>query len=192
MVFVYQYDLSMKKEQNRQSMSQEDKLKEFDGVVSKVDDTAIIKKALKSVGILTLLEGVERYKQTLEEETWYSYRGINIDWHYRFAIAVNLEDLVIETNGKKVDIGVDKKKLYVQFVEKTRESISHSEASILAKKFSSQEISALEKAIVKKVGDKILSTGSYWDDALKSLETNLRKMCNQLGYYEINFIEKDS
>lgn len=182
----YKYELDYRKEQTRQEDYDQDNKMEIEKMKEKVDDEAIIKKALKEVGILTVLEGIEEYKQTIEEENWYSYRGINFDWHYRFGIALNLEDLEVQVVDGNVGISADAQKFYIQFIEKTRESSSHSEASIFARKFTSQEISALEKVVLEKVENRIKTTPSYWERAQKSLEANLTKMCNQLGYYRVN------
>ena len=187
--FAYKVDIDLKKEQTRQTISQDLAKKEYDEAVSKVDDAAIIKKALKAVGVLAVLEGEEEYKQTIEEENWYSYRGINIDWHYKFAIAINLEDVGILVNNGVVDITVDREKLFIQFIEKTKDSKSRSDASWLAEQYNSQEIEALEKAIRDNVETKIKSSPNYWDEAVKSLEVNIRRICNELEYYSINFIK---
>lgn len=186
---VYKFDIDIRKEQNRQTSHQNIDEKAYQEAESKVDDAAIIKKALKAVGILAVLEGEEEYRQIIEEENWYSYRGISIDWCYKFAIAMNLEDVGINVNNGVIDVEIDKEKLFIQFIEKTKDSTSRSDASLLAKKFSSQEIEALEKAVLEKMEEKIKLTPDYWDEALKSLEVSIRKICNDLEYFNINFIK---
>ncbi len=187
--FIYTTDINMKKEQNHQAINLDTVSEEYNNIISQVDDEAIIRKAIKSVGILTLLEGEEEYKQIIDEENWYSYRGINIDWHYRFGIAMDLENIEINFLDGAVNILSSRNDLFIQFIEKTKESTSQSSASFLAKKFTSQEVEALEKAVLDKIDARIKSTPEYWDEAYKSLEVNLRKICNDMGYYKINFTE---
>ncbi|NLM74061.1 MAG: hypothetical protein GX184_08560 [Clostridiaceae bacterium] len=186
---VYSTDINIKKEQNQNAFNLDIREGKYDNIVSKVDEEAIIRRAIKSVGILTLIEGIEEYKQVIDEENWYSYRGINIDWQYRFGIAIDLENIEIDLKDDVVNISANKDDLFIQFIEKTKESKSQSSASLLAKKFTSQEIEALEKAVLDKIEEKIKTTPEYWDDAFQSLEVNLRKICNDLGFYRINFTE---
>lgn len=185
---VYKFDIYLKKANNSQSSSREAAEEEYRNAVSKLDDAAIIKKELKAVGVLTVLEGEEQYKQIIEEENWFSYREINIDWRYRFAIAINLEDVGISINNEVTEVSIESSKLFIQFIEKTKESTSHSEASWLAEQVTSQEVEALETAILEKVETQIKETLHYWEEASKSLEVNIRKICNDLGYYNIHFI----
>lgn len=186
--FVYRVDIHMKKERSRQAMSVDNGEGKSE-LALKVDDAAIIKKALKAVGVLTVLEGEEEYRQVIEEERWYSYRAVNIDWHYKFGIAMDLEDIGIKVNNDVVNVTADREKLFVQFIEKTSDSTSRSDASLLAKQFTSQELDELEKAVLEKIKSQIELTPNYWDEALKSLETNIRKICGDLGYYNLNFIK---
>jgi hypothetical protein len=186
---IYKFDIDIKKGQNRQVANQNIVEEQYQEAELKVDDAAIIKKALKAVGVLAVLEGEEEYRQIIEEENWYSYRGISIDWRYKFAIAMNLEDIGIIADNGTINVTIDKEKLFIQFIEKTKDSTSRSDASLLAKKFSSQEIEALEKAVLVKIEEKIKLMPSYWDEALKSLEVSIRKICSDLEYYDINFIK---
>jgi hypothetical protein len=186
-VFAYKYNLDFKKEQSRNVFDEDNKKENVGTIKKQIDASAIIKKELKAVGILGLLEGTEEYKQLIEDESWYAYRGINIDWHYRFSIAVNCSDIGVEAKDDKVSILVDNKKLFIWFVEKTKESSSRSEASWLAKKFSSQEVEGLDAAVKEKISNKIKSTPEYWNQAQESLKANLVELCNELGFYNIEF-----
>lgn len=185
---AYKFNLNFSKKLNNQSMSVDDQT-EFDKVKTKVDEEAIIKKALKAIGIMGVLEGQEEYKQIIEDEKWYAYRGINIDWNYRFSIAFNLDNLIVEVNNGVINFFIDNKKLIIWFIEKTQNSTSHSEASWFAQKYSSQEIEAIDKAVLDKITNKIKTTTNYWDEAQKSLKANLIKICNDMGYYKITFEE---
>ncbi len=190
--FSYRFDLREKKQSTRNVIQNVDKQDELDKISHQVDDTAIIKKVLKSVGIIGLLEGIEEYNQLLEDETWYSYRGIKIDWKYRFSIAVNYEDMEVDVQNNIVNIKINKDKMFIWFVEKTEASSSHSEASWLAKKFSSQEIETLEHAVMKKVVNKISNTPEYWEKAYKSLEENITRICNDLGFQNVRIESSES
>jgi hypothetical protein len=186
-LFFYRMDIITKKDLNHQSIGGEMVQKAYEEAVTKVDASAIIKKELKAVGILTLLEGAEEYKQIIEEENWFSYRGITIDWRFRFAIAVDLENLEVSTREDTVHVAISREKLFIQYIEKTKDSMSYSNASFFAEKFSAQEVEALEKAIVEKIESKIQATADYWERAQKSLEVNITKICNSLEYYDIQF-----
>jgi|GEM_PF-3903521 hypothetical protein len=186
-LFFYRLDIINKKNLSHQSVGGEMVQKAYEEAAPKVDASAIIKKELKAVGILTLLEGVEEYEQIIEEETWFSYRGITIDWRFKFAIAVNLEDLEVSARDDTIDVVISKEKLFLQYIEKTKDSLSYSNASLFAEKFSAQEIEALEKAVVERIESKIKTTADYWERAQKSLEVNITKICSSLEYYDIQF-----
>lgn len=184
---AYRINMDMQKQLGDQVLSDEVGQEVYDKVKKQVDDTAIIRKAMKAVGIMGVLEGQEEYKQLIEEENWFSYRGISIDWQYRFAIAMNLEDIDVQVVDDVVNVDIDRSKLFIWFIEKSKDSTSKSQASWLAEKYSSQELNALDKAVLDKVETRIKESDVYWDEALRSLQANIIKLCNELGYYSIDF-----
>jgi hypothetical protein len=188
--YGYRWNMDWSREISQQAADPEIESVEFEQLINRVNDADIIRKALKAVGVMGVLEGQEEYRQLLEDENWYSYRGIRINWHYRFAIAVNLEDIGVDVTDGRVKLQADSSKLFLWFLEKAKDSTSHSEASWFARKYTSQEISALEKAVFEKMEMKIKRTPDYWREAEKSLEANLRRLCSDLGYADVDFILK--
>lgn len=184
---VWKIDMGIMKLKGSEISSEEKDSGEQERIRSYLDDAAIIRNAFESIGVLGVLEGKEQYKQLVEEENWYSYRSINIDWHYRFSIALNLNELDIEVKDGVVNISVDRKNMFIWFVEKTGEGKSTSYASWFARKYSAREIEMFEKAVVEKVQQRIKDTEKYWTEAEKSLENNLLKLCAELGYSEVRF-----
>lgn len=187
----WQLDMKVMKLEGKELQKPQGMEHEMEKVKTRLEDAALIQKAFAAVGVLGVLEGREEYKQTLEEENWYSYRSIRMEWNYRFAIAANLEEISVKVENGLVNIGIDKSKLYIWFLEKTEDSTSSSYASMFAKKFNSHEVEVLEKAVSQKVDEKIKSTDAYWNEAEKSLERNLLKICNDLGYNNIYFSVKE-
>ncbi len=189
-IAFWQLDMKVMKLQGEDLAKQEVIKNEVDEAKSRLDDAAVIRKAFKAVGVLGVFEGREQYKQLIEDENWYSYRSINIDWQYRFAIAANLGDFDIKVDNGVVNISIDKSKLFIWFLEKTEESDSSSYSSILARRYNSRDIEVLEKAVAQKVEETIKDTENYWSEAQKSLESNMIKLCNELGFYTIYFTLK--
>lgn len=187
-ICYYRYNLDHNKDLARDWPQSNEAVSEQEKAKSKIADAAIVRKAMKSVGVLSVLEGEENFNQLIEEENWYSYRGMHINWYYRFSIAIHLENMEVEIIGDTLRIQWDRQKLFLLFIEKTKDSDSYSQASLFAKKYSSQEITALEKAVMAKVEENIKKNTLYWEQAENSLKVQLKKMCNDLGYAHVEIV----
>lgn len=162
-------------------------------------DSVILKKNLKEISKLMVLEGTINTHTTYSDEEildsdlafrtirqWFNKsqsRSLNMDATYRFGFSYDMENIVVEQNDGKIKVTIGKDNIELEYCEMVQnETVYSDEIGWLSKgKFTPNELNTLNERNHGEAEQMIRSKKDLRDKAIVRVQKEVDNLCKKLG-----------
>jgi len=166
---------------------QEEKAKQ--DKIEALQNPELIEKELTKVGKLITYEGKIFYDDSIIHKGFLNSRKLTLKLLYKFGIAINLNDIVIDEYIEDIVVlRIPRDGLVLEYIQMLpEESYVNGEKSLLAKYFKPKEVKVLLDEAYYTTQERINNTDAIFVKAEESLRENLESLILRLGYKKVIF-----